>query len=58
MLHRERPPNQAAYHEWVQSMSMRVYRLDHMIEGPMLPIDTPNVKGLTVYAVKNGNRRF
>ena len=58
MLHREKPPNQAAYHEWVRSMSMRVYRLDHMIEGPMVPIDTPAVKGLTIYAVKNGNRRL
>jgi hypothetical protein len=57
-LHRERPVNQAAYHDWIQAMSRRVFRLDHMIEGPMVPIDAPIVKGLTVYAVKNGNSRF
>jgi hypothetical protein len=39
-------------------MSMRVYRLENMIEGPMVPIDAPIVKGLTVYAVMNGNSRF
>jgi len=44
MLHREKPANQAAFHEWVQAMSLRVYRLEHMIEGPMLPIDAPVVK--------------
>jgi len=57
-LHRERPVNQAAYHDWIQAMSRRVYRLEHMIEGPMVPIDTPTINGLTVYGVKNGNSRF
>ena len=57
-LHRAKPENQAAFHEWVQATFMRVFRLENQPDGPMLPIDAPVVKGLTVYAVKNGNTRF
>jgi len=56
--HYEKPKNQAAFHVWAQAMFLRVFRIERMIEGPMVPIDTIVVKGLMVYAVKNGNTRF
>jgi len=57
-LHRAKPENQAAFHEWVRATFMRVFRLEKQTDGPMLPIDAPVVKGLTVYAVRSGTTRF
>ena len=57
-LHRAKPENQAAFHEWACATFMRVYRLEKQPDGPMLPIDAPDVKGLTVYAVRSGTIRF
>ena len=57
-LHRAKPENQAAFHEWVQATFMRVFRLEKQTDGPMIPIDAPVVKGLTVYAVRNGTIMF
>jgi len=57
-LHRERPANQAAFHEWVQAVFMRVFHSETRPDGPMLPFDAPTVNGLTVYGVKCGEMRF
>jgi len=48
-LHREKPPNQAAYHEWVHAVFMRVFHCVKRLEGMMLTVDSPIVKRLGVY---------
>jgi hypothetical protein len=58
MLHRERPANQAAYHEWILAVYRRVFHSETRHEGPMLPLETPAVRGLTIYGVKCGETRF
>jgi len=57
-LHRERPANQAAFHEWVQAVHQRVFRSETRPDGPMIPVEAPAVKGLTVYGVKCGESRY
>ena len=58
MLHRAMPPNQAAYHEWVHAVYRRVFRSETCPEGPMIPVEAPTVKGLTVYGAKCGESRY
>jgi hypothetical protein len=58
MLHRERPANQAAYHEWVHAVHMSVFRCEKQPDEPIITLDAPTVKGLTVYAAKSGETRF
>ena len=58
MLHRERPANQAAFHEWVLAVYWRVFHSETRPDGPMLPLETPAVRGLTIYGVKCGETRF
>ena len=57
-LHREKPSNQAAFHEWVLAVYRRVFHSETRPEGPMFPLETPAVKGLTIYGVKCGETRF
>jgi hypothetical protein len=57
-LHREKPKNQACFLEWAQAMFLRVFRVEKRPEGPMVTLDAPAVKGLTIYAAKNGETRF
>ena len=42
-LHRAKPENQAAFHEWACATFMRVYRLEKQPDGPMLPSEAPDV---------------
>jgi len=57
-LHREKPANQAAFHEWVLATHRRVFLSEPRPDGPMLPLDAPAVKGLTIYGVKCGETRY
>ncbi len=58
MLHREKPVNQAAFHEWVLAVHRRVFQLETRPEGPMIPVDAPAVKGLAIYSARCGETRF
>jgi hypothetical protein len=58
MLHREKPTNQAAFHEWVRATYSRVFGCEKQLDGPIFPVEAPLVKGLTVYGAKNGETRF
>jgi len=57
-LHREQPTNQAAFHEWVHAVFMRVFHCEKQPLGPMVTVEAPAVKGLTVYGAKSGETRF
>ena len=57
-LHREKPPNQACFHEWVRATYMRVFGCEKQPDGPMFPVEAPTVRGLIVYAARSGQTRF
>jgi hypothetical protein len=50
--------NQAAYDGWLQHAYKRVFRCEQALTGPIIAIEAPAVKGLTVYGARNGQTRF
>ena len=56
--HWPKPVNQAAFNEWVQATYKQVFNCERRLDEPILPVDVPSVRGLTIYAARCGNIRF
>jgi hypothetical protein len=58
MLHREKPANEACFHEWVRTTYRSIFGCEKQPDGLMITIDAPIVKGLTIYGIKCGKTKF
>ncbi len=56
--HYAKPENQAIFHEWARASFRLVFRLEKQPETPFLPLDTPSIKGLEIFATRSGETRF
>ena len=52
------PSNQAVFHVWVSKTYRKIFNSEAMPESPIIPIDAPKVRGLTVYAAKCDRTRY
>jgi hypothetical protein len=52
------PSNQAAYDGWLPHAYKRVFRCEQALTCPIIAIEAPVVKGLSVYGARNVQTRF